>query len=501
VTARLCLTKEHVRQFADASGDRNPLHLDELFARQTPYGRCIVHGALVTIAALGRADPDALRHAQGIDVQFKEPVFPVEAYAVSCVETDEHKTRVEVTRAGRLVATLAVTFDRGIPPLPRPTEGPEVPHSSPRSYGIEDLRESDVSLSVPYGCRLELLVSLAADLGAGDVPPGLLAWLSAASYVVGMLVPGRDAIFAAARIARSSGDASGTLSASVPTADDRTGLVVIDATLAQDGASARMTLNAFIRPAVPVPDRSTIGRHIAPSSELAGRHVLVVGASRGLGAAISGAFAMQGATVWAAFAESRERADQLSREFGTDRIRLLQFDASDIEESRRALDRVRAEAGALAGIVLCAAPPLFETALHPDSLPAMLQYINASTAMTLVPLTEAFQLLSPEATIILTSSSALDEVPEGWPHYVVAKAALEGAAAYCARHTAARVLVARPPRMWTDTTNTPLGRIGAVPVEQVAAAIVSRIAAGGTPPGLTLLTSEQLVEPSTRAAS
>ena len=59
-----------------------------------------------------------------------------------------------------------------------------------------------------------------------------------------------------------------------------------------------------------------------------------------------------------------------------------------------------------------------------------------------------------------------------WPHYTIAKAALEGAAAYCERHTSARVLVARAPKMWTDSTNTPLGRLGAVPKEQVAAAIV-----------------------------
>jgi hypothetical protein len=52
----------------------------------------------------------------------------------------------------------------------------------------------------------------------------------------------------------------------------------------------------------------------------------------------------------------------------------------------------------------------------------------------------------------------------------------------------------RPPKMWTDSTNTPLGRIAAVPVEQVAAAIVSRIAADSAPPGLSVLTSEQLMK-------
>jgi NAD(P)-dependent dehydrogenase (short-subunit alcohol dehydrogenase family)/acyl dehydratase len=494
VPLRLSIGVEHVRRFADASGDRNPLHLDESFARQTPYGRCIVHGALVTIAALGRADANALACAQTIDIQFKQPVFPGEAYPVTCTEADE-RTRVEVTMAGLPVTTIAVVSDRGAPPLPPASQSWTRAHpSSPRSYGIGDLRDEAVSFSVPYGCRLDLLESLAADLGAAGVPTGLLAWLSAASYAIGMLVPGRDAVFAGARIARSSGDASGTLGVSVTTADDRTGLVVVEAALSHGEFSAQMTLNAFLRPTTPAPDRSTLGRHLAPSSNLAGQNVLVIGASRGLGAALSGAFAMQAATVWAAFAESADRAEKLPREFGAERIRLLQFDATDSDQSRRAFDKVRTQAGALDAVVLCAAPPPFETALHPDRLPAMLDYVSASTAMALTPLTQALPLLSPEASIIVMSSAALDEVPKGWPHYVVAKAALEGAATYCAHHTAARVLVVRPPKMWTDSTNTPLGRIAAVPVEQVAAAIVSRIAADSAPPGLSVLTSEQLMK-------
>jgi hypothetical protein len=111
-------------------------------------------------------------------------------------------------------------------------------------------------------------------------------------------------------------------------------------------------------------------------------------------------------------------------------------------------------------------------------------------AMTLVPLAHALELLSPEASIVVTSSSALDDAPEAWPHYVIAKAALEAAAAYCARHAPARVLVVRPPKMWTDSTNTPLGRIGAVATEQVAAAIVSWVA--GESRGMALLTPEQI---------
>jgi acyl dehydratase len=48
-----------VEQFADLTGDNNPLHLDEQFASQTPFGRPIAHGLLgmSLVAGLGSRSP------------------------------------------------------------------------------------------------------------------------------------------------------------------------------------------------------------------------------------------------------------------------------------------------------------------------------------------------------------------------------------------------------------------------------------------------------------
>ncbi len=36
--------EEIVNKFAEASGDRNPIHLDKKYAERSPFGACIAHG-------------------------------------------------------------------------------------------------------------------------------------------------------------------------------------------------------------------------------------------------------------------------------------------------------------------------------------------------------------------------------------------------------------------------------------------------------------------------
>lgn len=41
------ITQEAIQRYAEASGDFNPIHVDEEFARKTPFGGTIAHGMLV----------------------------------------------------------------------------------------------------------------------------------------------------------------------------------------------------------------------------------------------------------------------------------------------------------------------------------------------------------------------------------------------------------------------------------------------------------------------
>ena len=73
------ITQKQLAKYADASGDHNPLHLDEEFAAATPYGRTIAHGMLV-LAFVSEAMTKTFGRTwlcEGkMKARFRAPVFP-----------------------------------------------------------------------------------------------------------------------------------------------------------------------------------------------------------------------------------------------------------------------------------------------------------------------------------------------------------------------------------------------------------------------------------------
>ncbi len=72
------VTDEMVREFAKITGDNNPLHLDEEFAKKSQFGRKIAHGMLVVSLiskVLGHDFPGAGTVYVSQYVKFRKPVY------------------------------------------------------------------------------------------------------------------------------------------------------------------------------------------------------------------------------------------------------------------------------------------------------------------------------------------------------------------------------------------------------------------------------------------
>jgi 3-hydroxybutyryl-CoA dehydratase len=73
------VTETDVMQFADLSGDHNPLHTDAEYARATPYGERIAHGLLGLSIASGLAAAAGFIEGTtlaftGLEWKFKAPI-------------------------------------------------------------------------------------------------------------------------------------------------------------------------------------------------------------------------------------------------------------------------------------------------------------------------------------------------------------------------------------------------------------------------------------------
>lgn len=92
------ITEADLVLFAGVSGDTNPIHLDEMFARTTRFGRRIAHGmitASLISTVVGTALPgrNALYLSQ--DLKFVAPVFigdTLTAKAVVLEKNEEKRT-------------------------------------------------------------------------------------------------------------------------------------------------------------------------------------------------------------------------------------------------------------------------------------------------------------------------------------------------------------------------------------------------------------------------
>lgn len=80
------ITQEKINAYAEASGDFNPIHIDESFAVQTPLGGTIAHGMLILAYV---SEMMALAFGQGwlseskLSARFKSPARPGDTVTVN----------------------------------------------------------------------------------------------------------------------------------------------------------------------------------------------------------------------------------------------------------------------------------------------------------------------------------------------------------------------------------------------------------------------------------
>ena len=105
----LNLTAQHVKTFAELSGDYNPLHFDESFVAKTRFKKLVVQGGLTTgllhaLVAMDMPGPGTVFLSQ--NWKFTAPVFIDDTITAEAEVMSVHETKpvtqlkIKVTRQG-----------------------------------------------------------------------------------------------------------------------------------------------------------------------------------------------------------------------------------------------------------------------------------------------------------------------------------------------------------------------------------------------------------------
>jgi NAD(P)-dependent dehydrogenase (short-subunit alcohol dehydrogenase family) len=485
-------TTDDVDRFASASHDASPLHVDDAFARRTAYGHRVVHGVLGALTGLGELAPRPNQRLGDVALDFRQPLYVGVDYSVDA-EAFEDKASVVIRDGNRPQLTVKARFVRS--PRTGVTREIDVVEPTVRKEAadrtLDDVHEGMVvagRYAPAWPAALELIRKLHLD--ERGVGTGEIATLSLLSYIVGMELPGRRALFSRARIRFSETEAR-----ELAVVDFRAELVKADERV--NFTASRVAVSAGERLIAECDVGAFVHRDLEPMSEavftallpspptLTGRTAAVIGGSRGLGAAFVRGLALQGADVHLTYRSSRAEAAAVAadRREGVPPVRLHEGDAGDPVWAAAFGAAVAATHDGLDLVVCTACPPLVPLPVHAAAMARIRQHIDDSIALVGEPLAALLPLLARRnGWCVAVSSVAVTDPPADWPHYVGAKAAIEGLVQVAARqHRDVRFLIVRPPRLATDLTNTPLGHVGALRPEDVVSAVLRRLT-GPAPP-------------------
>lgn len=112
-TFRKTVAESDVYLFAGVTGDFDPFHVDEEFAKETPYGRRIAHGALI----IGYMSTASSRATQGLERAFASLGFDRIRHTAPVFIGDTVTVAYEITALdpgrGRAAAAITVTNQHG----------------------------------------------------------------------------------------------------------------------------------------------------------------------------------------------------------------------------------------------------------------------------------------------------------------------------------------------------------------------------------------------------
>jgi acyl dehydratase len=442
--AQRTFTLNDLQWFATASGDWNPIHVDQLHARRLLVGEVVVHGMFTLLWALQVHSASGGGAVAGIAASFPKPVLIGRRLGlIRELSADTSTVRLSIRDDGTEVVTMLLTLGgSAVHALPH-AEQP--PHHQPEVKHFADLKGAAGTLSVTAlpGDIAQAFPQAAQALGAMPV-----AALMALSRLVGMQCPGLHSLFAGIDIridpCRTESQIKWQVCrVSVPQAPLR---------LSLEGSGIAGRLDVFVRPApVAQAGMDEVALAVAKGPSLAGQIALIVGGSRGLGELTAKIVAAGGGHPIVTYLHGAADAERVVAEitYHGGRASVLPM---NVEHPGCAVSQLTREGIVPTHLYYFAAPRIgghkrggFDVARWQTFCKL---FVEAFAGVV-----HSVKRAAPVLQVFYPSTVFIDELPSEYAEYVAAKAAGEAVCKHMAQHISGLgMLVRRLPRMPTDQT-------------------------------------------------
>lgn len=471
-------TRADLQAFALATGDRNPLHLSDEFARHTPFGEQVVFGALGVLRALAHLDDD--RTPSRLQARFMRPLFVGRDYQVVVNPGTERTSVASIMDHGERATSLVVTWGPAETPHdPVDFEGPARPMVARAAVVDAASVAGSAPTALRYACDPPGIRHVAGVPGGWS--DSELAAVACASYVAGMEVPGQQALlldFDIRFFARLETTSFDTVIERI-TWDERFSLVTLDLTLQDQGrvfATAR--IHATQRPSATVTDIELAASRLpANESTFEGRTAVVIGGSRGVGAVLAAQASLSGAAVTVTFERSDAQAAALVNDLtiAGGKATAMKGDARDPEFAATVADSV---ATGLDLLICSAWPPFVKLGHASSAIDPLIDHVTSGVAMVATPLLALLPLMNGQGDVVFLSSELVQRPDPNYWQYSTGKAATEAMVrSLAALHPQVTFHLARPTLLATDYAQ-PVGGPKPVPPSEAGRTILEHCGTG-----------------------
>lgn len=275
------ISNKHSTLFAQLSGDFNPLHLEPMVARRSPFGGTVAHGMHICLTALDHilkdlAQPIVLTN---IKAQFAVPVRSGDTLTIQTRSKDQKQIKLGLWRDKRRVQSITVHWKIH----DTTTQFSAIPEVTPtlhpcKNPSFDELAKAEGS--TPLYLEPALLQQLFPSLFR-LLPPMQMAPLLAITRIIGMECPGYNALFTGFDVKFNPQEKEEPAVLQYQTMD--ADLRFSEVRLAVQSPGMKGELEAFFRPPPINQDSlSDIKKRVEPTL-FSNQKALIIGGSRGLG--------------------------------------------------------------------------------------------------------------------------------------------------------------------------------------------------------------------------